>query len=411
VHAPRVRARNTRTTAAQTMKIALLCSGLGHVHRGHEVFAQDIFRLLHKDLDITIFKGGGVENSREIVINTIPRYSNLLDHITPLASEKWKQSAIEMERVRIETTSFAWGALPHLLSGEFDIIHCLEEEVCNAIWSLRHLFKKTPTIVWSNGGALKAAEIPDCDYVQEYTKYNHSRSIQRKAFVIPHAVDLDVFQNRPEDRAAFRRAHNIPTDAFVVITVGTICYWHKRTHHIISEVAKVPNAWLIAAGQRNQDSAAIQSMAEAVMPGRTIFKTMPHHELPQAYAAADVFTLGSLFETFGIAYIEAMAMGLPVISTHHVNQIDIIKDGIFIDMRKEGALTHALNTTTPAEWQRLSALSRSNAERFYSIDQTKQAYIRQYQDMLAHPAQLPAFNLRHRLAGGIRGTWRHLKRR
>ena len=51
-----------------------------------------------------------------------------------------------------------------------------------------------------------------------------------------------------------------------------------------------------------------------------MFDSLPHDELPQAYAAADVFTLGSLHETFGIVYIEAMAMGLPVVCTQHPNQ-------------------------------------------------------------------------------------------
>ena len=41
------------------MKIALLCSGLGHVDRGHEIFARDLFEMLKGSLDITLFKGGG----------------------------------------------------------------------------------------------------------------------------------------------------------------------------------------------------------------------------------------------------------------------------------------------------------------------------------------------------------------
>ena len=47
------------------------------------------------------------------------------------------------------------------------------------------------------------------------------------------------------------------------------------------------------------------------MPGRIVFTRMENAELPAAYRAADVFTLGSLHETFGIVYIEAMAMELP----------------------------------------------------------------------------------------------------
>lgn len=73
------------------------------------------------------------------------------------------------------------------------------------------------------------------------------------------------------------------------------------------------------------------------MPGRITFTKMPHDELPQAYAAADVFALGSLFETFGIVYIEALAMGLPVFCTEHPNQRSIVREGVFLDIKQAGS--------------------------------------------------------------------------
>jgi hypothetical protein len=38
------------------MKIALLCSGLGNIYRGHEIFARDLFNLVSDSVDITLFK-------------------------------------------------------------------------------------------------------------------------------------------------------------------------------------------------------------------------------------------------------------------------------------------------------------------------------------------------------------------
>jgi hypothetical protein len=77
--------------------------------------------------------------------------------------------------------------LKPLLEGEFDVIHCLERDVCNIIYRHRHLFRKPPKIVFSNGGAIPAKNLPLCDFVQEHTDHNLSHSARDKAFMIPTA--------------------------------------------------------------------------------------------------------------------------------------------------------------------------------------------------------------------------------
>jgi len=151
----------------------------------------------------------------------------------------------------------------------------------------------------------------------------------------------------------YRRRYGIPAEAFVVITVGSICYWHKRTDHVIREVAAVPGAWLLVVGQETADTPAIRALGQQLMPGRIVFDSLPHSDLPQAYAAADVFTLGSLHDTFGIVYIGAMAMGLPVVCTHHPNQRQIVLQGVFVDMQAPGALTSALCNRSLEQWRAL----------------------------------------------------------
>ncbi len=122
-------------------RIALLCAGLGHIRRGHEVFARDLFDLLKDDLDITLFKGGGQPAERELVVPNIPRNSPALAGVHALASPKWIAAAQEQERLRAEGESFAWGAMPALLAGGYDIVHTLEREVCSTLWANRHLFE------------------------------------------------------------------------------------------------------------------------------------------------------------------------------------------------------------------------------------------------------------------------------
>jgi 1,2-diacylglycerol 3-alpha-glucosyltransferase len=392
------------------MKIALLCTGLGNIYRGHEVFASELFSLLKDELDITLFKGGGEPAPRELVIPNIGRHDNALAGVQmPMASPRWRAVEIEHECLRIETETFAHAALKELLQGQFDVIHCLEREVCERLWGWRHLFARTPRIVFSNGGAIPAADLPPCDYVQEHTPLNLQQSRRRGAFMIPHGVDVERF--RPGAPSNFRSRHGIPADAFLVLSVGTICYWHKRMDHVIREVAALPHAWLAIVGQEAPETAEIKALGEALMPGRIVFTKMPHEELHQAYAAADVFALGSLFETFGIVYIEAMASGLPVIATQHPNQRAIIQQGLFIDMEAKGALTATLRDTPRNVLHEIGHLGREVALRDYDMRVLKKAYIQQYQAIAASPTRLPEYGIKERLGANTRNLWRSACRR
>jgi len=391
-----------------TMKVALLCSGLGHIARGHEVFARGLFDLLRDDIDMTLLKGGGDASKREWVVPHVPRNAPVLDAIHVAASPKWAASMREQERMRVEGETFGYGALGPLLEGDFDVIHCLEQEVCNIVHANRHVFGRTPHILFSNGGAIAAADLPDCDFVQEHSDYNLARSARHKAFMIPHGVDLQRFRpNLPTD---FRARHGIPHDAFVVISVGTVCYHHKRMDHVIREVAGVKDAYLVICGQDSQDSPAIKALGHELMAGRIQFMTLPHEELPQAYAGADVFVLGSLFETFGIAYIEALATGLPVICTDHPNQRAIVKEGVFIDMKRPGRLGSALQPAARSGWPALGRRGRQVAEQFYDLRVLKQQYVDRYRSITKAAAAVPTYTLRSRIIANAGAVWRKVAR-
>ena len=389
-------------------RVALLCSGLGRVHRGHEVFARDLFSALRDELDITLFKSAGEASDRERVIPCVPRDAPSLAGMQLAASPKWRDAAVEVERMRVEGETFAWAALGPLLEGRFDVLHCLEQEVCKVLWSQRHLFERTPRLLWSNGGALPAADIPPCDAVQEHTEHNLARSAKDKAFCIPHGVDLQRFH--PGVTSSFRQQHGIPQDAFVVLSVGTICYWHKRMDHVIRETAQVPDAWLVIVGQEGPDTPEIKALGQQLMGGRIVFATMPHDRLPEAYAAADVFVLGSLFETFGIVYIEAMAMGLPVVSTQHPNQRGIVQEGVFIDMEQQGALTAVLRDTPRTDWPALGQRGLQVARERFDWARLKKQYVERYAAIAALPTRLPRYTLATKVAANASDVWRRAAR-
>jgi len=391
------------------LKVALLCSGLGHVVRGHEVFAQELFGLLRGAVDITLFKGGGAAGANQWVVANVPRNSPLLDHIHVPRHSRWADALREQARLRIEHESFAYAAIGPLLQGGFDVLHCLEQEVCTVLYANRHLFRQVPKIVFANGGAIPGPDLPPCDFVQEHTERNLQFSDRRKAFLIPHGVNLQRFH--PGVASHFRAQHGIAADAFVVISVGTIGINHKRMDHVIREVAPLQHIHLVVVGQESGETPGIKALGARLLGARVTFTKLPHAELPQALAAADVFVLGSLFETFGIVYIEAMAMGLPVVCTDHINQRQIIKEGVFVDMKEAGALTRVLRDTPRSTWAEIGQRGLTVVRERYDLQVLKQQYLQQYARIAASPTKLPEPGPAQRLRGHARHAWRSLRNR
>lgn len=63
------------------------------------------------------------------------------------------------------------------------------------------------------------------------------------------------------------------------------------------------------------------------LPGLSVRGPVPNAELPQLFAECDVFVFPSLFEGFGLVILEAMACGLPVITTEATAGPDVMTDG------------------------------------------------------------------------------------
>jgi alpha-maltose-1-phosphate synthase len=69
----------------------------------------------------------------------------------------------------------------------------------------------------------------------------------------------------------------------------------------------------------------------------------PHAQVLAEMAAHDVFVFPSLFEGFGLVLLEAMAMGLPIVTTAHTAGPDLIRNGV------EGFIVPIRSSTAIAE--------------------------------------------------------------
>jgi glycosyltransferase involved in cell wall biosynthesis len=95
----------------------------------------------------------------------------------------------------------------------------------------------------------------------------------------------------------------------------------------------------------------------------------PHVQILAEMAAHDVFVFPSLFEGFGLVLLEALAMGLPVITTAHTAGPDLIHEGVegfIVPIRDSAAIAARLELLhrEPARRIEMSRQARRRAREF-----------------------------------------------
>lgn len=136
---------------------------------------------------------------------------------------------------------------------------------------------------------------------------------------VPNSPDLDGLRRRAEElagqRDALRRKRGWGAEP-VVIYVGRLI-WKKGVDVLLRAFvrpASEQNARLVIAGDGPERENLTRLAAELGLRDRVEFPGfLQPQELPEWYAAADVFTLPSLTEPWGVVVMEALAAGLPVV--------------------------------------------------------------------------------------------------
>jgi len=109
---------------------------------------------------------------------------------------------------------------------------------------------------------------------------------------------------------------------------------------------------------------------------------IPDNLLKTYYAQADLFTLPSLYEGFGIVYVDALLNGVPIVATRCGGPEDIVteKNGLLIPTRDSVALAEALLIALDKEWDKEKI--KQEAAR-YDWDNIYESYAGVYRRLLA----------------------------
>jgi glycosyltransferase involved in cell wall biosynthesis len=140
----------------------------------------------------------------------------------------------------------------------------------------------------------------------------------------------------PEDRERLRRELGLPDDAFLLLFLG-ILLPHRRLEDVLDALAALigqgRRIHFLVVGSRQRDrrySRFLEERAKAlgVRQHVTFTGAVPEASLPLYYNACDAFIFPNENQTWGLAAIEALACGRPVIVSTGCGVSEVVVDGV-----------------------------------------------------------------------------------
>ncbi|CAN5632909.1 glycosyltransferase family 4 protein [soil metagenome] len=137
--------------------------------------------------------------------------------------------------------------------------------------------------------------------------------------VVPNGVSVEEYRYSPEQRERSRDALGLRPEDVAVLFVGS--GWERKgLAHAVEAFEELhdPKLKLLVAGRG--DAGKYRSR-DAVFLGEV-------HDVAALYRAADMFLLPTLYDPFSNASLEALASGLPVITTKSNGFAEAMDDGV-----------------------------------------------------------------------------------
>jgi glycosyltransferase involved in cell wall biosynthesis len=218
----------------------------------------------------------------------------------------------------------------------------------------------------------------------------HPRISQLPSFIVPDGIDTTEFSELP-DKAEARRQLGLPRDAFVGVFLGRLAPI-KNLANLISAVdlARRQNVdvFLQLAGIDFGEKKNLESLtAQLGLEDRVYFPGYVDQEARKILlAAGDFLAYTTLQENFGIAIVEGMAAGLPVLVSDRVGiypEVEMDRAGIVTGIEPESIAAGLVTMAgQPSQLKIMGENGRQAAAKRYDIRATAKKVERAYLDIL-----------------------------
>ena len=180
--------------------------------------------------------------------------------------------------------------------------------------------------------------------------------------VIYNAVDSDMFSPELKQlRAEVRQKLGVPESATVFLLVGS-GYVRKGVATAIQALSQLPSDTYLFVVGRDKSRGRYRRLAQQLGIARRVALLGAQDDPKPFYGAADAFVLPTLYDPCPNAALEAMACGLPIVTSTKCGAAELVTEhdaGFVCEARDVDALAgHMMTLTDPEACRLLGARAR-----------------------------------------------------